>query len=128
MGKADDFDQVFKSLKPLLEAHAPRLLVKADTDAAYYLDTHAIMQNKQPLFFGSVQIKKTYVSYYLMPVYIFPDLLEGMSPALKKRMQGKSCFNFTAVDEALLSELAALTDAGMARYEQQGMLEGTYKI
>jgi hypothetical protein len=31
---------------------------------------------------------------------------------LKKRMQGKSCFNFTSVDEGLFQELAALTGKG----------------
>jgi hypothetical protein len=27
-----------------------------------------------------------------MPVYAWPDLLEDASPELRKRMQGKSCF------------------------------------
>jgi hypothetical protein len=39
-----------------------------------------------------------------------------MSPALKKRMQGKACFNFTAVDEALFKELAALTRRSRPAY------------
>jgi hypothetical protein len=43
-----------------------------------------------------VQIKKNYVIYHLMPVYLNPGLLEGMSPGLRKRMQGKSCFNLPA--------------------------------
>ena len=61
---------------------------------------------------GAAHILKlgiNYVSYYLMPVYIFPDLLSNLSPALKKRMQGKSCFNFTKIDEALFAELDRLT-------------------
>jgi hypothetical protein len=64
------------------------------------------------VWFGAVQIKKNYVSYHLMPVYAFPELLAGISPELKKRMQGKSCFNFTAPDENLFKELAGLTDKG----------------
>ena len=59
---------------------------------------------------------KRYVSFYLMSVYACPDLLEGMSPELKKRMQGKSCFNFKDVDEKLFKELAKLTKAGAARF------------
>lgn len=35
-------------------------------------------------------------------------------------MQGKSCFNFTEVDEVLFSELAGLTRRGMQSYEQEG--------
>ena len=53
-----------------------------------------------------------------MPVYIFPDLLEGLSDGLKKRMQGKSCFNFTTLDKALVAELAQLTTTGIERFRQ----------
>lgn len=59
---------------------------------------------------------KRYVSYYLMSVYAFPDLRESMSPELQRRMQGKSCFNFTTVDDALFAELAGVTEAGFERY------------
>ena len=41
-----------------------------------------------------------------------------MSPALKQRMQGKACFNFTSVDEALFTELAALTERGYKRFKE----------
>jgi hypothetical protein len=34
-----------------------------------------------------------------------PKLLEGCSQQLRARMQGKSCFNFKTVDEALFAEL-----------------------
>jgi hypothetical protein len=57
-----------------------------------------------------------------MPVYAKPELLASVSPALKARMQGKSCFNFTVSDTALLKELAALTKAGYASYKEQGFV------
>jgi hypothetical protein len=56
----------------------------------------------------------------LMPVYVEPKLLEGMSPELKKRMQGKSCLNFTEIDKPLFNELAALTKASFEKYKEQG--------
>jgi hypothetical protein len=37
-------------------------------------------------------------------------------PELKKRMQGKACFNFSEVDPALFHQLAALTAAGFEGY------------
>jgi hypothetical protein len=43
-----------------------------------------------------------YVSFYLMPVYMYPDLVDGISLELTKRKQGKSCFNFETVDDHLL--------------------------
>ncbi len=57
-----------------------------------------------------------------MPVYLKPELLAGLSPELKARMQGKSCFNFTQVDKPLFKQLAALTKAGFASYKEQGLV------
>ena len=51
-----------------------------------------------------------------MPVYACRDLVESMSPCLRGRMQGKSCFNFSTVDEPLFAELAQLTLTGFERY------------
>jgi len=53
--------------------------------------------------FGAVRLGKNYVSYYLMPVYMTPALQKRISPELRKRMQGKSCFNFTEIDPILFS-------------------------
>ena len=55
-----------------------------------------------------------------MPLYACPDLLNSISPELRKRMQGKSCFNFTAIDKALFAELKRLTRAGYQRFKQAG--------
>lgn len=115
-----DLATVYSELKALLQPYAERLSVTADSPEGFSLDTRFIQKNKQPLFFGAVQIKKRYVSYHLMPVYVAPELLEGMSGGLKRRMQGKSCFNFTAVDPELLRELAELTQAGYSRYVDLG--------
>jgi hypothetical protein len=81
------------------------------------------MKNKQPLCFGGVRRGKAYVSFYLMSVYASPDLLKDMSPELKKRMQGKSCFNFKAVDEKLFKELKRLTKAGAAKFSDGKFIE-----
>ena len=39
-----------------------------------------------------------------------------VTPALKTRMQGKTCFNFKAVDEAVFAELEILTRAAAAAF------------
>jgi hypothetical protein len=69
-----------------------------------------------------VQIGKRYVSYHLMPVYGCPKLLDGHSAKLKGRMQGKSCFNFTAEDDELFAELEQLTEEGFAVFRKAGYL------
>src|SRR6516162_557274 len=105
MPAQDDFQATFARLRDILKKHAPGMIVQKDTDEDYYLDTPYIHpKNKQPIFFAAVQIKKNYVSFHLMPVYACPGLLQGMSKELKARMQGKACFNFKTIDEALFKE------------------------
>lgn len=115
-----DLQPVFAELSSILRPYAAKLKTRADTPVELYVDTRHIMKNKKPLFFGAVQVKKNYVTFHLMPVYVQPALLESTSPELKRRMQGKSCFNFTAVDKALFKELAGLVEAGYASYKEQG--------
>jgi hypothetical protein len=119
MPNPDGFQTTFEQLKAIMLPWAEHLVVEADTPGNYYLNTSYIARLKKAMFFGAVQIKKNYVSYHLMPVYVFPALLEGISPELKKRMQGKSCFNFTRVDPALLDELARLTGQGFEAFKQE---------
>lgn len=57
-----------------------------------------------------------------MLVYLEPALLEHVSPTLRGRMQRKSCFNFTRLDEALFNELAVLTQRGRELFADRGLL------
>ena len=41
----------------------------------------------RPLFAAAVQVRKSYVSYHLMPIYMNPALMATVSAALRKRMQ-----------------------------------------
>ncbi len=40
----------------------------------------------------------------------------------KKRMQGKSCFNFRAPDDGLFAKLGELTKAGLEKYRAKNWL------
>ncbi len=113
-----DFQIIFDQLKPILQAYESNLVVTTDEPGNYYLDASAVGKNKKPIFFGAVQIKKNYVSFHLMLVYMYPDLLDEISPQLKKRMQGMSCFNFSKLDASLFVELKVLTQKGVERFRQ----------
>jgi hypothetical protein len=115
-----DFTAVFGRLRAIMAPYAEGLDVVHDVPGTYYLNTRHVRGDGYVLMFGAVQIKSRYVSYHLMPVYAWTDLLEGMSDGLRKRMQGKSCFNFTTVDEDLFAELAELTRRGAARGAGEG--------
>lgn len=119
MPAQNDFSNVFEQLKKILEPYADHLTVKTDTPDVYSLDGPYSEKWKRELFFGSAQIKKNYVSFYLMPVYMYPELLEEVSPELKKHMQGKSCFNFKKVEPGLFRELELLTRKGAQKFEKE---------
>jgi hypothetical protein len=119
MSARNDFPLVFEQLKSILKPYEGQLTLKADTSDSYYLDGPYSEKWKKEIFFGSAQIKKNYVSFYLMPVYMYPELLKDISPGLKKHMQGKSCFNFKRVEPELFAELAELTRKGARKFKKE---------
>jgi hypothetical protein len=119
MTTREDFHAVFEQLKAILQKYESRLVVTQNEPEGYSLNTPFTEKYAKPVFFGAVQVKKNYVSYHLMPVYMFPDLLDGISGDLKKRMQGKSCFNFKSSDKELFGELARLTQKSVQRLKRE---------
>ena len=116
MKKQTDFTTTFVKLKALLQPYESKLIIVADTKDHYALETPHVMKNKHRVYFAGVKIGKLYVSYHLMPVYALEEVRDEISPELKKRMQGKSCFNFSEPDEKLFKELARLTKVGFKRF------------
>jgi len=112
---AESFEAVFTRLRSIMLAAAPRMIVAKDQAGVLELRTPTIdLKTKQPGWFGTVTIKKTYVAYHLIPIYEKPGLADGISAELTKRRQGKTCFNFARCDENLFSELDRLTQACVA--------------
>lgn len=120
MSAKPDLATVFSALRSIIADFEPRLDVVHDSPNHYYLNTRTLGPNKQPIGFGGVKTGKAYVSYYLMPVYM---VTTDMSPELKKRMQGKACFNFKAIDEPLFAELRELTQRGYDRWKTKGWVD-----
>jgi len=116
---ASDWPAVFQAFRPILEPYIPRMLVVQDNERGVYLNTHAVMKNRQPLFFASIAVNKNYVSFHLFPVYMYPDLLDGIGD-LEKRMQGKSCFNFRKFDPDQVERMRTLVEAGYQRLKTEG--------
>ncbi len=109
----DAFEDIFARLRAILMAHVPPLYLASDSPTVMTLDMAPETDRNPSTWFGGVRLGKRYVSYYLMAVYGEPTMMDSMSPELRKRMQGKSCFNFTKVDEALFDELAQLTQRSL---------------
>jgi hypothetical protein len=114
-----DFATVAARLREILLPYSRQFAITRDEPGAMALEVRG--REGQPAgYFAGIRVGKRYVSYYLMSVYAFPSELEGMSPELRRRMQGKACFNFTRVDEPLMAELAELTARGAVRWGPHG--------
>jgi hypothetical protein len=117
---AADFAASFRRLKAILRPYGKKLRVAHDKAGYYYLETHDKPYRGRAIMFAAVRTGKAYVSFHLFPLYTCPEMTASISPALKKRMQGKSCFNFTEPDLLLFVQLAALTVSGYRAFQQKG--------
>jgi len=117
-----DFPGAFTALRDILKKHSDGLVVINDTPTDYTVASPALGPNGKPLWFGSVQSRKSAVSYHLMPLYFNPKLEATIAPELLPRKQGKTCFNFQRPDPGLFSHLAELTANARAQWESRGFL------
>jgi hypothetical protein len=108
----DEFPILFDRFKRMLQPYLGRLHVADDRPGMYAVDTEPAETRSPATWFAATRLGKRYVSYYFMPIYADPSMADDLSPALQKRRQGKSCFNLSTVDQALLDELEALTRRG----------------
>ncbi len=122
MADTEKMAAAFAELAALFAPYRDDLVVQ--TDEPGHLSLYALPSPAYPkgLFFGAVKIGKRYVSFPLMPVYVHPELLGGVSPDLRKRMQGKLCLSFAAPDEVLFAEWRTLIRAGFDAYGREGTI------
>lgn len=97
---------IFEQLSQLLRPYATRMIVKTDTDTNLYLEEET--STGKPQMFAAVQAKAAYVALHVYPAYLQPRLLETVSPQLRARMHGKSCFNFKSIDQVMPDDIADL--------------------
>ena len=128
---ATDFDATFEALREVLRAHAAGLTVAADTPERFRLEatpgpaTIAAWggrARRPALPVAWVERGRAYVGFHLMGLDGHPTLAAGLSPALRARRQGKTCFNFRHPAEAPLAELAEVTAASIAGLRRAGFV------
>jgi hypothetical protein len=118
---AEDFASVFAALKPAFSPVAKHFVVNGDYSLFTKKPSPFPQHKGKPLNFGALRIGKAYVSLHLMPIYMDPKLSVQISPALKKRMQGKACFNFKSVPEPeILRDLKTLVEASYQLWSERG--------
>jgi hypothetical protein len=126
-----EIEPVFARLRSILQKHSLTLSENENTSMSYSLagtPGPATLnawggKMKRPVIpVAWVQIGKSYVSYHLMGVCDNAKLRDTMSKGLQARMQGKTCFNFNAVDERLFAELDQLTGRSIAAFRKAGFV------
>lgn len=120
MPDTSEFGKIYRELRLAFRSLENKLVIVKDDESEFCANSAKPWKNGRELYFGGVIIRKNYVSFYLMPVYMYPDLLEGTSEGLRQRMQGKSCFNFTKYDRPLIRDLAMLTKISFERLKNEG--------
>jgi len=121
--KADEFTETFSALRAILERRTGKLVVSEDGPTRFCLEGGLHPKHRKPMPIAWVEIGKNYVSFHHVGVYARPDLLKTVSKKLKARMQGKSCFNFTSVDEPLFAELEELTVSAFEAFQKLPYME-----
>ena len=110
-----DFEAVHARLREILLKHRGDVAVTTDGPGGVAIEIPGL-EGKPWGYVAGTRLGKSYVSYYLMPVYASAELDASVSPALRRRKQGKACFNFTRIDEALFEELEHLTAKGIPAF------------
>ena len=107
--KAAGFAAVEARLREVVQPLRSRLVATRDRPGDLALEVPGL-EGKPWGYVAGIRRGKRYVSYYLMSAYADPTVMTSMSEELRRRMQGKSCFNFTHVDEPLFEELGRITE------------------
>ena len=120
MPASPEFEATFAACREILRELQPKLILNADEPGNYWLDAGYSERHKKTICFGGVRIGKAYVSYHLMPVYGCPDLVRDLPDELRRRMQGKSCFNFKSLTPEQGRMLRDLTLEAYERFKRGG--------
>jgi len=125
------FEPVFARLREILHAHESTFTIAHNTTERYGLDAPVgpatirawggkVRTPRIPVAW--VEMRKTYVSYHLMGINGNAKLIASLSKPLRARMQGKTCFTFTAVDDVLLRELQTVTAESLRGLKKAGFV------
>ncbi|MCW4030909.1 MAG: hypothetical protein NWE80_00935 [Candidatus Bathyarchaeota archaeon] len=122
-------DTIFLHIKEILANYSENLVVadayigsKAKTKKpAYHLygskEVSLFGKKPQKTYVAGVIQQKNYVSFYLSAIYSHPELLQHVSPELRKHLKGKSCFNLAKAGSHIYEEINKMLEIGIAKYK-----------
>ena len=124
MDTITDLNQIYSSLKELLQPYRPTLVAKVDEEKRFDLasvkDLVIEGRKRKEVYFASIIIQKDYVGFYYMPVYSDPEMKALFQPELLKLLKGKSCFHIKRLDDQLRDQIRAALEDGFKLYKTRG--------
>jgi hypothetical protein len=67
-------------------------------------------------WFAGVSPGNGVIRFFLLPMHAHPELLDDVSPQLRKRKSGASLFAFSSIDDEQVAELERLVARSFAAY------------
>lgn len=109
------FEQYLDALPPERRGEVERVwrVVRENVPAGYVEDIgpRFLSFKAGDEWYVALASQKNYISLYLVPVYVFPELKAKLDAGGKKLKCGKSCVNFKRADELPLEALAEIIGA-----------------
>jgi hypothetical protein len=114
----------FAALKVVLVAHSEGLRVTKDAATHFQLHTAGPVEfegRKLPnSYFAWLKEGKNDTALHFFPIYSHPQRFEDLPPKLRKKLTGKACFHFKAIDPEMLGAIAAMLERGREIYGGAG--------
>lgn len=118
----DATKEIYAALKAMISKCCPPCRVTTDTTGKFETyGTRAVEaygKTMEGIYFASAVPRQGKVSFYFFPIYTHPMEVGPVTPLLKKCQSGKSCFQISKSDPALLGEVEALLRKGLDHYKR----------
>jgi hypothetical protein len=112
MGESTDLTELQTRLEAVLDPFRERL-ESFDLYGVRYLRRPGAKAHD---WFAGVSEGTGVIRFFLLPMHLHPELLDDVSPGLRKRKTGASLFAFKAIDDERLAELEDLVARAFDRY------------
>ena len=117
--KLDAVPQIFEALASVLAPYAHLFECGMHPRFGYCLKTYGEWPSE--IFFGGVALSPGCARFHCLIAERHPWLLDGISPALRKRCDGRTSFRFEGIEPELFAELAVLLRAGFDCLVREGL-------
>jgi hypothetical protein len=119
---------IFEAIKKMMEPYNKKgaLVLHADKPSTANLISHKPVviegRKKDETWFVSALVQKGYVGFYYMPIYMYDELKEHLSPELMKCLKGKACFHIKKNDPVMMDQIRKAIKVGYESYKKRGWL------